>query len=106
MVKDMILNGKHIGSLEGDTFTKDVKGSLHLMKIYDAWGLDLKMFDKFLKPINAKIIIHDKESGITYSTTASTYELYGRKKSHGYRDQIFLARLHFAQDNPNQQKLI
>ena len=97
---------KVIGELEDGIFKKKVKASRHLMKIYDAWGIDLNAFEEHLLPINAQIKILDEESNIIYSTTAKVYQSNGIKKDFGDGRQIFLSRKHFDKESKHQQKLI
>jgi hypothetical protein len=104
---EFIRDGKMIGELNGDLFTRTVKSSVHLMVNKDAWAIDYKLFDKYLKPINAKISFYDSETGITYNTDANTYLARGETGEYGsYGKQIFLSRKWFDKNDPNQLKLI
>jgi hypothetical protein len=97
---------KIIGDLDGNIFRKKVKASKHLMRIYDAWGIDYQAFQEYLLPINAEIEITDIESGIIYYTTANVFNSMGFNKEYGDGRQIFLARKYFSQENKYQDKLL
>lgn len=96
---------KIIGELNGDVFTKKVKFSKHYMKIYDAWGLDLKMFLEHLFPKNAQIYIEDTESGSVYHISARNWAANGIFRDFGYGEQIFCPRKHFTRSDKNQPYL-
>lgn len=89
------LNNKVIGELVDNVFTKPVKKSKHFMRIYDAWGIDLEVFEKALEPPNSRIIINDSEEKRTYKTNALTYRVHGIVRDLGFRPQIFLSTKYF-----------
>lgn len=97
---------KMVGSLDKGIFRKIVKGSKHLMRIYDAWGIDDTVFEQYLLPLNVIIRILDEETGTVYSTDANTYKSKGFVKDYGDGLQIFLARKNFGQQNKRQPKLL
>lgn len=70
------------------------------MRIYDAWGIDREIFDKYLK--DTTIVITD-ETGKAYRTTSSRYESDGVTRDFGHGEQIFLARKNFEQEGQNMK---
>ena len=88
------VNGKVIGKLEGDVFSKVVKGSKHLFRKLNAWGVDAEFFTEHLVSTNKTIVVHDSENGITYQTNATSMREHGQyyhfKKGKDHRAQIFL----------------
>lgn len=90
--------GKIIGDLTDNVFSKTVEGSKHLMKIFDAYGVDRDVLNKL--PKDCKIQITDKETGILYEADRETFRLKGIKKDFGHSIQYFLPRKHFT--SPNQ----
>ena len=100
------IRGKTVGTLDNNVFTKNVKESKHLMRAYDAWGIDYGVFINHLKPTNAQILIHDTESDTTYASSANVFEAHGLIKDFGYGKQVFLSRKEFDTHSEQQDKLI
>ena len=92
---------KVIGELENGVFHKKVSDNKHLMKIYDAYGIDAQAFREHL--LNAKIVI-ESESGI-YESDAKTFQEKGIERDFGYGKQIFLSRKFFTRRDENQLTL-
>lgn len=95
------IGNKVIGELDKQTktFSKKVKVSKHLFRIFDAWGIDGKFFKEVLLPDNYTISIYDTEEKIKYITDAKTYDKEGQfyhfKGKIDHKPQIFLSRYHF-----------
>ena len=102
----MILRYKEkvIGELDNEVFYKKVSDNKHLMKIYDAYGIDSGAFREHLHPINAKIVI-ESESGI-YESDAKSFQEKGIERDFGYGSQIFLSRKFFTKKDIHQMKLL
>lgn len=87
------LGRKKIGDLIGDTLYKEVIGSKHRFKKFDAWGIDSKFLHRL--PENTKIVITDIETGKVYKSTRRAYlenEQYYHFKlpNEDYQTQLFL----------------
>jgi len=99
-----------IGILDPDkkTFCKEVIGSKHLFRKFDAWATDAKYFNDVLLPNNYTIVVKDKENGKTYTATAEVMNKNGqyfhfKKKEEDDRAQIFLSRRYFQVEEPKKQ---
>lgn len=90
--------GQIIGAIEGNTFTKRVKGSKHMLRKPPAWALD----DAVLRDLAARGVVHvvyvDTETGRTYRTTVVTLGSKGRVFNRGYGSQVFLPLGHWSID--------
>lgn len=98
------VDGKIIGELVNNVFTKYVNDKKHLYRRLDAYGIDLKVFEEALEPTNAQIVIHS-DSGV-YTTYARTYRTHGIVINEGFGRQIMLPRKYFDKENEYQDKLI
>lgn len=96
--------GKIIGVLNGGVFSKSVKGSKHLMRIFDAWGLEERVVKK-LADICEEVRVTDTESGTVYSTTPDIFREKGIAKNFD-TPQIFLPRKEWKIINPKQEALL
>jgi len=81
---------KNIGELIGKTFYKYVKPSRHLYRKLDAWGINLKVFDKL--PPDGILRLKDTENNVVYTTTVARMK-WGLKLEHKpFGWQILLPR--------------
>lgn len=81
-----------IGNYGDGVLTSHRNSSKHLYKKLNAWGIDCKVYDGLLKDRGLHtVIIHDKDTNITYTTKAENFKKYGtilHFKPH--RPQVFL----------------
>ena len=78
-------------------FSKQVRKSVHLMRVIDSWGIDSKFFHKTLLPTDALIKVYDAEENKTYRIKACKFKENGvfyhfKNASKDHRAQIFLPR--------------
>jgi len=88
---------KNIGYIKNNIYYKIVKGSKHLFKVLDAWGIDSGLLNDYLLPNNSKIIVYDKEDGMFYETDAQNFSLnavyyHFKNTAEDYGTQLFLPR--------------
>lgn len=92
------VSGQVIGTTEGDTFTKRVRSSKHMLRKPPAWALD----DAVLRDLSARGVVHvvyiDTETGRTYRTTVDTFASKGRLFNRGAGAQAFLTIGHWSID--------
>lgn len=98
MRNPIIVEGKVIGVLEDNVFSKQVIEAKHLMWTLDAWGIDKEVFDKLLT--TALIRITD-EKGKVYEASGQMYLKHGVVRDRGHRLQIFLSRRYFDKPDSN-----
>ena len=89
--------GKMIGKVLGDTYTKKVKKSKHLMIILNAWGIDKSVVDNLVKSGVTKVLIHETEEKIDYFVPLSEFIEKGIERDYGHSPQVFLSLHHFIQ---------
>jgi len=82
--------GQHVGELKNGIFRRQVHGSKHLMKIYDAWGMDESIAQELFGKCE-EIRILDVEELIVYSVQFETFMQHGFIKDFG-NEQRFLPR--------------
>ena len=86
----VILGEKFIGEVEGETYYKKVKGSIHKHRVLNAWGIDLGIL-RGLRTKGVKAVhITDVEDGETYTASVDVILARGIIKDFGYGQQIFL----------------
>lgn len=88
---DVIVQGKKIGTLKEKIFRKRVKGSKHLMRKLDAWGLDMDVLNEL--PEDGEIRILDTDDQKIYSTSVDVFKGVGVAREFGHHGlQMFLPR--------------
>jgi hypothetical protein len=114
MNEKIIVNKRNIGTIDREkkSFRKYVRKSLHLMRMYNAWGIDSQTFSNELLPENFTIEVHEQEEGKIYLIKADKF--YEHSKYYPGRNtasddlkwQIFCDIRYWDVVNPNQQKLL
>lgn len=90
---------KKIGTLKDGVYRKKVKGSIHLFRKLDAWGVDAEFFNNDLKDKANDIRILDTEEQTIYSVKVKYMEMHGQYlhfKPH--RAQFFLPRKYWKKE--------
>lgn len=88
---------KLIGVVSGtdNIFRKKVQGSKHLMKIFNAWGIDESIL-KELKEMKVETIrIKDMETNTVYQSTVDKFFEKGITRNYA-GVQVFLPKTHFV----------
>lgn len=94
-------DGKIIGIVSGDTFSKKVKKSKHLFRKLDAWGLDKSVLDEIICNGVQIIKIHEVEENKDYIASVKDFIEKGVVDDFGYSPQVFLPLVYFHKDNVN-----
>jgi hypothetical protein len=84
------LQGKVIGVIEGNTFSKSVRGSKHQLKHPPAWAIDAVVFDNEIKPNCARILITDKGTNTRYQVSVSNFDRHKVGIERGFGKQYYL----------------
>lgn len=72
------------------SFTKQVQGSKHLLRMHNAWAIDLEILNK-LKSLGCRYIyIKDTETGISYGMFFSMFMEKSISVNFGYGPQLAL----------------
>ena len=100
------VNNRVIGILDPiyRTFDKNVRKSVHLFRVYDAWGIDAKYFRDILFEGGYTIRVFEREEGILYKVTAEKWKKHAEHQHHkkgkiDHKAQTFLSRRFFEKYN-------
>ena len=106
MSQQIKYNNRIIGTLTSVAdlliFSKFVNPKKHLFRIYNAYGIQKDVFDKYLKGNLGKIVITEKGGGVLESKI-SKWEEYGIVSNFGNGEQVFLP-LRYMKDLASGQK--
>ena len=96
-------SGKIIGKVSGDVFCKKVVKSKHLLRKWDAWGIDKTVMDNLIRNGISKIIIHEKEEDVDYETSVKDFVEKGKEEDFGHGKQMFLSLVNFKKEEKNKE---
>ena len=94
--------GRVVGVVDGDTFTKRVRGSIHQLRTPRAWCLDLRSLDDAEAAGAVRVEIHDVESGCVYRADIALIRRRGFRVSRGFGVQVALPLELWAVTRPGQ----
>lgn len=95
-----------VGYLEGDSFHKSVKASIHQLRTPPAWCVSKDAFYQQILPNAKTLIIEDKESGLTYKCPASKFaDNCFEVKRGGFEPQLGLALKHWEVEGNGDKQL-
>lgn len=103
----VLLGEKCIGNVEGDTYRKKVKGSIHKHRAFNAWGFDLGII-KSLKAKGVKVVeVIDTEIPECYTAPIDLILEKGLVREFGHGWQVFLPLSYWTNNSEqvNQGKL-
>lgn len=87
----VIVNGRKVGTVQAETFYKEIRGSKHIMRSPHAIFFDIASLRE-VESYGAKFIhITDKETGDIYTASLSDVWHYGIEKNYGFNPQVGLA---------------
>ena len=95
--------GKVVGELLDGVFRKKVQNK-HIMKIYDAWGLDEKILDEIEDKCDS-IRILNTDTNQVFSTVPEVFRSKGIKGNFDGR-QVFLPRQYWEIRDINQPSML
>src|SRR5689334_11512200 len=76
--------GKMIGEVSDHRFSKKVKKSKHLLRKWDAWGIDKTVLDTLASEGVQDIVIHEAEEDMTYSISVKEFAEKGIQADFGH----------------------
>ena len=103
MQKIFFVGKRNVGTLDGDTFSKEVLLSRHHFKVLDAWAMDSSVLNSL--PKGSKIVFKSIEEGKWYTTTKEDFKALGtyfhfKEPRQDHKTQLFLKREHFKVESP------
>ncbi len=103
--RPITLQGRVIGVIEGNTFTKTVHGSKHQVRSPPAWAIDAEVFDREIKPNCRQILIIDRETNNRYRTSVDTFDYKKKAFDRGYGRQYYLTLNYWSNENDGEKQL-
>jgi hypothetical protein len=96
ITKKHFLNGKKIGEVSGEIFSKEIRGSKHIMRNPHAIFFDIQSLRE-VESLGAKYArVTDKETGNVYTAALSLIWDKAIYKNYGYGEQVGLSVNLFA----------
>jgi hypothetical protein len=92
------IQGKMIGKIADGIFYKQVKKSKHLLRKWDAWGIDQAILDNLVKEGIQEIAIFELEEHTVYSVSVKDFIEKGILADFGYSKQVFLPIVNFKKE--------
>lgn len=98
MKKEFFIGRKRIGWLQDGIFRKEVQGSVHMFRMFRAWGVDYDVLRQLTDDVQVRI--RDSETGIVYVTTARRMRRWGsvlrfKNETNDWGAQVFLLISYF-----------
>jgi len=91
---------------EGRELVKRVRGSKHLLRSADAWGLDAGRAESLRRDGVGMVRVHDLETGICYSASLDYLLEHGFRRDFGHGPQVFLPRSQWSRSGAGQLQLL
>lgn len=101
----ILIDGRVIGFLDGATFTKRLKRSLHYHRKLESWAHDASNLEELNRRGVRTFQILDLESGCLFSTSMETFLEKGTLHDFSYGPQLFLAEKYWQVSDPRQTSL-
>jgi hypothetical protein len=92
------IQGKMIGKISHGIFCKQVKKSKHLLRKWNAWGIDQTILDDLVKEGIQEIAIYELEENTVYSVSVKDFVEKGILADFGYSNQVFLPIVNFKKE--------
>lgn len=87
---------KHIGSIilqrgKPLIYYKKVNSVKHKMRLFNGYGIQKEVFDKFLRGKKGEIIIDETDTGARLKSDIKTWEEHSKSANYGEEKQVFLS---------------
>lgn len=83
-------DGRPVGRVEGDTFKKRARSTLHQLRRPPAWACDLDALDQAQAAGAARVEIFDQDTGRTFSADLADFYRHGVRVTRGHGVQLAL----------------
>ena len=91
---------------EGRELVKRVRGSKHLFRSADAWGLDARQAESLRRDGVGMVRVHDLETEICYSVSLDYLLEHCFRRDFGHGPQVFLPRSQWSRSGAGQLQLL
>lgn len=92
-------NGRVIGQIYGDTFHKNVRGSVHMLRKPRGWAVDADTLTDLRTQGVLDIKVTDTETGTVCTAPLAKFEQYGVEFNRGFGPQVALPLGYWAVDD-------
>lgn len=83
-------DGKVIGSSDGTTFRKRIRGSAHLLKHPPAIAIDAHAYHEHIAPTHESIEVVDTDTDTLYSISIPSFERHKEILNRGHGVQVYV----------------
>lgn len=84
------------GEVSGDTYSKTVKGSRHMLRSPRSWAIDSADLAEAERQGATRVEIFDAETGLVYTATIATIRARGLAVNRGFGKQTALPLQHWG----------
>ena len=91
---------------DGLELVKRVRESKHLLRVADAWGVDLGLVERAREEGVGRIRLDETERGICYFLSPDYLLAHGFRRDFGHGLQVFLPRSQWSQVDGAQLQLL
>lgn len=88
-------NGLIVGWMKDGIFRKTVQGSIHLLKVMEAWGIDVAIVDELMADKCTEIRIFDVEAELVYAVSFEDFCAKAVERNFVGK-QLFLPKKYFT----------
>ena len=103
--KEVKINKKVVGKIEGETFTKELDSSKDFLRTPRAIAFDELALSKAKEMGASKIKVKDKRTGLEYHTSIVNLSNRGFSFNRGFGNQIGLALSEWSKNEESQVKI-
>ena len=79
-----------VGRVEGDTFYKTARSTVHMLRQPRAWACDVDALDQARAAGATRVVILDQDRGRRYAADLATFDKHGVKVDRGHGAQLAL----------------
>jgi hypothetical protein len=101
----VMLGGRVVGQIDGDTFFKSVHASTHQLQRPQAWAIDAVIFDTEIKPNCTHILIKDQDTENKYRCSVDIFDQFKGELDRGYGCQYYLTLDHWNIEIKGEKQL-
>lgn len=98
-------NGRVIGEVVGDTFTKQVRGSIHQLRAPRAWGVDVDALEEAERLGARWVVVVDRDDGSRYRASVAAFWERGVRLERGFGPQVALPLAYWQRTGAGEREV-
>lgn len=102
----VVHNGRMVGVIEGNTFTKSVERRIHFFRKLQGYAIDKAVISRLPQKGVRFVVVKEKDTGDTYRVPLAEYLEHGIPLNHGFGEQIVLPLSYFERQESRQLSLL